>query len=225
MNAVIVSDIEEALPESFMKDWLRGVSRQLLDRKVMKPEQQTLEVSLVFLKEAEVKRLNWKYRGKDYPTDILSFANDETESLGEMVFCWPILQKQAIEHELSQEQELGYLMIHGILHLLGFDHETPGTDAEKMLELQDEIFEDMLAARERKAKPKPKPNLKAKVSVQAKGNVKANKKANENSAKATKLKLVSSLPDSKSGKSAASLAGQGLTKRGKPEKETKKARR
>jgi probable rRNA maturation factor len=144
MNAVIVSDVDEKLPESFMKSWLKDASQHFIDKKLISPEQKALEVSLVFLKEGEAKRLNWKYRGKDYPTDILSFENEDQESLGELVFCWTVLQRQAKEHKMTLEQELGYLMIHGLLHLLGHDHEVPGPQAEKMLGLQDEIFEQMV---------------------------------------------------------------------------------
>jgi probable rRNA maturation factor len=164
MNAVIVSDVDERLPEAFIKNWLKNASQHLIEKKLISPEQKALEVSLVFLKEGEAKRLNWKYRGKDYPTDILSFENEDHESLGELVFCWNVLQRQAKEHKLPLEQELGYLMIHGLLHLLGHDHEVPGPQAEKMLGLQDEIFEQMVTQSKKKQSVQKKVGIKADTS-------------------------------------------------------------
>lgn len=166
MNAVIVSDVDETLPEAFIKNWLKNASQHFIEKKLISPEQKSLEVSLVFLKEGEAKRLNWKYRGKDYPTDILSFENEDHESLGELVFCWNVLQRQAKEHKLPLEQELGYLMIHGLLHLLGHDHEVPGPQAEKMLGLQDEIFEQMVTQSKKKPAKQIKP-VASKVKAKA----------------------------------------------------------
>jgi|JI6StandDraft_1071083.scaffolds.fasta_scaffold156657_2 probable rRNA maturation factor len=205
MIANIVSDLEEKLPEAFIKTWLKGTSEHLSERKLLTAAQTGLEVSLVFLKEGEAKRLNWKYRGRDYPTDILSFENDDADSLGELVFCWTVLQKQAKEHELPLEQELGYLMIHGLLHLLGHDHEIPGPKAEKMLKIQDEIFELMIS------KPKKKAAAKViKIGALARG------------AKA-KSAAASSSP-SKSKKSTKAPLANKLTKLSKVAKSTSKAK-
>jgi probable rRNA maturation factor len=53
------------------------------------------------------------------------------------------LKRQAREHKLSFQHELGYMVLHGILHLLGYDHETSEADAEKMFAIQDEVFEKL----------------------------------------------------------------------------------
>jgi probable rRNA maturation factor len=65
----------------------------------------------------------------------------EGEGLGDLVFCVPILKRQALEHGISFHDELVYLVIHGFLHLLGYDHETSLADEKHMMKLQDDLFE------------------------------------------------------------------------------------
>lgn len=185
MKALIVNDTDESLPEVFIHDWLSRALKQMEQAKVLVPEKLKTEVSLVFLKETEAKRLNWTYRGKDYATDILSFENDDPESFGELVFCWSVLQRQAKEHKLTIENELGYMLIHGVLHLLGFDHEKPGPEGEKMLKIQDEIFEKLNMKPTKAKKPlvsKVAP-VKAKSKVTAKVPVKVAQKSKSNKIK------------------------------------------
>lgn len=80
-------------------------------------------------------RLNGRLRGKSYATDILSFEAPgpvrETGWLGELVICRPTLMRQAREHGHSPATELEILVIHGLLHLLGFDHEGQGPKAQR----------------------------------------------------------------------------------------------
>ncbi|MDZ4677863.1 MAG: rRNA maturation RNase YbeY [Oligoflexia bacterium] len=98
-------------------------------------------LSLVFLDTLAARKLNKKFRQKDYATDILSFASEEKGmGLGELVFCEPVLRRQAKEHRLSFKQEMDYLLIHGFLHLLGYDHEKSRKDEVKMMRLQDKLF-------------------------------------------------------------------------------------
>lgn len=189
MKALIVNDTEQVLPEPFIHDWLTKTLGLMNQMKIMAPERQKPEVSLVFLKETEAKRLNWTYRGKDYATDILSFETEDPDSFGELVFCWSVLEKQAKEHKLSSENELGYLLIHGLLHLLGFDHEKPGADGEKMLQLQDEIFDKIRSSSNskktnaKKAKPTAAKKPAEATASQAKQSLKAKKSATKITAK------------------------------------------
>lgn len=69
-----------------------------------------------------MKRLNKLYRGKNYATDILSFAPKEG-TLGELVLCLPTIRSQARRNGLGTKEELGYMLVHGVLPLLGYDHE------------------------------------------------------------------------------------------------------
>lgn len=93
-----------------------------------------VEVQLVG--KAVMTRLNQDYRGKQYPTDVLSFPNlapfREAGLLGELVICLPVLKSQAKTLCHSPELELEVLLTHGILHLLGLDHEKSVRDAAAM---------------------------------------------------------------------------------------------
>jgi probable rRNA maturation factor len=86
----------------------------------------------------ESQHLNATYRQKDYPTDVLSFPLNEDLPdgfyLGDIFICYPVAEKQAAESNISIQEELFTLMVHGILHLAGYDHET---DEGEMLRLQE----------------------------------------------------------------------------------------
>ena len=91
------------------------------------------QVSLVFVDESYIRELNLRYRQIDQPTDVLSFAMLEGEELlapgeevllGDIVISLPAAQRQAIEYDHSFQREVTYLAVHGMLHLLGYDHET-----------------------------------------------------------------------------------------------------
>jgi rRNA maturation RNase YbeY len=94
----------------------------------------SVEVYLIGSKK--MIELNSKYRGKSYATDVLSFpASEPFRSqgfLGDLIICLPTLKKQAKKYGLKPERELDILMTHGILHLLGLDHELGEAEAIKM---------------------------------------------------------------------------------------------
>jgi len=111
----------------------------------------TLEVDIVFCDDAEIQEINNSYRGKNKPTDVLSFALfadnpdenfiiDNQISLGEIIISTETAKKQAVEREKTFEDEIYFLLSHGVLHLLGFDHPDEGT-LEDMLALQHEMTE------------------------------------------------------------------------------------
>lgn len=90
----------------------------------------------------ESRNLNLRYLEKDYPTDVLSFPFNEQLPdglyIGDIFICYPVAQEQAKENCVTLEEELFRLMVHGLLHLLGYDHET---DAGGMLELQEQLMD------------------------------------------------------------------------------------
>lgn len=87
-----------------------------------------------------MRTLNRIYRNKDRATDILSFAEiGGPKSMGELIMAWPYVQKQAKQKKVTLMQEVALLVVHGALHLKGFDHETKA-DAKKMFLLQDQIL-------------------------------------------------------------------------------------
>ncbi len=104
------------------------------------------EITVVFLDPVPARQLNKQYRQKDYATDVLSFHGDEDGTpFGELVMCPQVLQKQAIEHGHSFQAELAYMLIHGVLHLMGYDHEKSAREAAKMFKIQDQLFDRLCA--------------------------------------------------------------------------------
>lgn len=136
MKTVLINRCRSTrMPRKFLETWVAKLSRQKPFTKL-----KSAELVVVFVDAAEIKALNREYRGKNYATDVLSFESGEPGVLGELVLCPQVLRKQALDTGLSYNQELGYMIIHGALHLLGFDHETSAADAQKMFRLQDQIF-------------------------------------------------------------------------------------
>lgn len=82
------------------------------------------EISVVFCDDVYIQALNAQYRGKDKPTDVLSFAQDDLEVLGDIVLSVPTAERQAEAAGWPLEHEIALLAVHGLLHLLGYDDET-----------------------------------------------------------------------------------------------------
>jgi len=97
------------------------------------------EVSIVIVDDEEIQKLNRDYRGKDTPTDVLSFPLQEGDFvvsegdnlLGDIVISLETALRQAEDYGHSLEREVGFLTAHGMLHLLGYSHET--IEAEKVM--------------------------------------------------------------------------------------------
>ena len=99
------------------------------------------DLSLIFVGANESRNLNRKYRRKNKPTDVLSFSHGFRRSgLGELVICLPVIRRQALEARHSFKKELQMMVIHGFLHLLGYDHEKNHKEELKMMRLQDKLL-------------------------------------------------------------------------------------
>lgn len=106
------------------------------------------QLVIVFLDAPAAKKINRQFRNKNYPTDILSFQTGS--GLGELLICPKVLQVQAKEQGHSFDKELTYMLIHGVLHLLGFDHEIGAVKAQRMMKFQDKIFESIIDKKSRR---------------------------------------------------------------------------
>lgn len=117
------------------------------------------EVSVSFVDNNEIRQLNRVYRDKDKSTDVLSFplgengvydVNNETGAflLGDVVISMETAVKQAHIYGHSLEREVGFLTVHSMLHLLGYDHETSALEAAKMHEKEELILESLGISRE-----------------------------------------------------------------------------
>ena len=101
------------------------------------------EVSLYIVDEDESQELNAQYRGKDKPTNVLSFPADIPEAvgvplLGDLVVCAPVVEREAQEQGKSLSAHWAHMLVHGTLHLLGFDH-IDDDEAEVMETLETQI--------------------------------------------------------------------------------------
>lgn len=123
--------------------WIQSVAKVALD--IADPVGRS-SVSIVVADEPTVHSINLKFRGLDEPTDVLSFGYnsdsngtdfthefpvdpDGSEDLGEVILCYPLASRQAIEHNVSTPEELALLTIHGVFHLLGYDHDEAEAEA------------------------------------------------------------------------------------------------
>lgn len=123
----------KAVPKATLKEL-----EFLINKSLAKIERAEAYVDLTLVGEETIQQLNRDYRNIDTVTDVLSFAQEdesaepgyirgegEPELLGDIIICVPRAQSQAEEYGHSFRRELGYLAIHGLLHLVGFDHDTP----------------------------------------------------------------------------------------------------
>lgn len=110
------------------------------------------ELEIYVTDSVEGRELNLKARGKDYATNILSYPSDLPESvmeilpslpLGELVICHAVVVSQADEQGKTVREHLTHLIVHGILHLLGFDHELGQAEQDEMESLEIEILKGL----------------------------------------------------------------------------------
>ncbi|MEC7984047.1 MAG: rRNA maturation RNase YbeY [Myxococcota bacterium] len=103
-----------------------------------------VELSILICNDDFIHVLNRDYRGKDKPTDVLSFSQreggfEEDPMLGDVIISLETSSAQAVEHQKALKDELSLLLVHGILHLLGYDHEVE-EEAEEMEAKEREIL-------------------------------------------------------------------------------------
>ncbi|MCG9491809.1 MULTISPECIES: rRNA maturation RNase YbeY [Acinetobacter calcoaceticus/baumannii complex] len=107
------------------------------------------EIGVACVDLDESQQLNLQYREKDKPTNVLSFPSDIPEEvlpmldalpLGDLVICIPVVLQEALEQKKTAQNHFAHLLVHGVLHLLGYDHETSDEDAEEMEGLEIEIL-------------------------------------------------------------------------------------
>ena len=109
--------------------------------KVFEEEMQvTSDASLILVNEAKIQEINKMYRQKDYPTDVISFEDASEEGyIGDIFLCVDKVYSQAKEYGHSVEREFAFLLCHGLLHLLGYDHMSEEEEKE-MFKMQDVIL-------------------------------------------------------------------------------------
>jgi len=145
--------VEQKLKVSLEESWLRNIALKALEAEgIVSPT----EMGLVITNSKIIQKLNRTYRGEDKPTDVLAFhmvpgTSQESElrfvgppdgvhHLGEVVISYPQAVRQAQEQGHGVAQELALLIVHGVLHLLGYDHELP-EEEQQMKARENEILE------------------------------------------------------------------------------------
>ncbi|UCB31759.1 rRNA maturation RNase YbeY [Duffyella gerundensis] len=138
----VILDLQQACesdvglpPESDFQRWLEAVLPQF---------QEESEVTIRLVDEAESQQLNHTYRGKEKPTNVLSFPFEappgiELPLLGDLIICRQVVEREAVEQEKSLEAHWAHMVIHGSLHLLGYDH-IEDDEAEEMEDIETEIM-------------------------------------------------------------------------------------
>ena len=111
-------------------------------------------ISVAFVTSYEMKKVNNNYRGKNKPTDVLSFPNIFIKNkwdgkklkdvdLGEIIFCYDVIKKQAKENKKTISNEMLFMFVHGVLHLLGHEDEKSEKEYLEMCKKQDNIIKKL----------------------------------------------------------------------------------
>lgn len=107
-------------------------------------------LSIIFIDDETMHKYNLEYRGIDRTTDVLSFALEDNQNykteirqLGDIFISIPKMCMQAREYEHSEKRELSFLVVHGMLHLLGYDHTRSEEEEKIQFALQDEILNEL----------------------------------------------------------------------------------
>jgi len=131
------------------RKWLEKVAENFFALNRMKGKSY---FSLAFVAGPEIKKWNRLYRGKDEITDVLSFVEEDQfvdpsvkdRYLGEIIICVPRAKQQAKELKHSLKQEITRLLVHGLAHLAGYDHENvPEKEVKRMEKLEDKVMVDL----------------------------------------------------------------------------------
>ena len=127
--------LEADLTPELVERWVRGA--------LLGPA----ELAIRFVDAEEGQTLNREYRGKDYATNVLTFAYNEGAEIADdeptqadIILCTDVLQREADEQKKTVEEHVAHLVVHGVLHAQGFDHETD-EEAEEMEQLERDIME------------------------------------------------------------------------------------
>jgi probable rRNA maturation factor len=123
------------------------ITPELVERWVRATLLGPAELTIRFVDSAEGQTLNRDYRGKDYATNVLTFAYNEGEELAEdepsradIILCTDVLQREASEQNKTVEEHAAHLVVHGVLHAQGYDHEHD-EEAEEMEQFERDIME------------------------------------------------------------------------------------
>ena len=138
-----ISDVQEFMDEEKINEFVD----MILEHEKLENTENTYVSFLITTNDA-IQNINSEYRGKDTPTDVISFAYNETENigpfdiLGDIIISAEKVTEQAKEYGHSTEREFYYVLCHGMLHLLGYDH-IDDEDKKVMREKEEELLKEI----------------------------------------------------------------------------------
>jgi probable rRNA maturation factor len=137
-------DLDVQYPDARLE---AAITPAMLERWVQSALLGPAELTIRFVDAAEGQALNRDYRAKDYATNVLTFAynegaeiDDDEPTQADIVLCTDVLQREAEEQKKTVEEHAAHLVVHGVLHAQGFDHEHD-EEAEEMEQLERDIME------------------------------------------------------------------------------------
>ena len=136
-----VEVVRRGAGKEFPSRKLKSIAAKILDLL----EENQAELSVALVGNAEIQRLNAKYRKKNSPTDVLSFPVENRllvgeRLLGDVIISVQKARQQAKERQRSLDKEMVTLLIHGVVHLLGYDHERSAKEARIMQRLEKKVY-------------------------------------------------------------------------------------
>lgn len=147
LNQAEMQFMAERLSDHVLNNLINKPAQQI-SKSTLRQIQQRALLSLVFLSNSGIAKINKQWRNKDVETDVLSFplnlsdpGNGIPWELGEIFISIEKASEQAITHNHGLNRELAFLFVHGMLHILGFDHEEP-EDEKVMLARQKSILQE-----------------------------------------------------------------------------------
>ena len=138
MTPVFSYEVQPEINEAEIEKFLNFAVEALVEKGVAIVNDN--EIVLAFVPPERSHSLNKEFRQKDKSTDVLSFDSADPDCIGELILCPDVIEEQAKKNQWEAQLEYSYMIIHGLLHLLGYDHETDDKAAAEMYALQDEIF-------------------------------------------------------------------------------------
>jgi probable rRNA maturation factor len=121
--------LQDVLPRTLIRRWVQAALSE------------PAELTIRFVNAEEGRTLNRDYRGKDYPTNVLTFDYDNELIFADIVLCTDVLMAEATEQNKTIVEHAAHLIVHGVLHAQGYDHE----ESEKALEEMEKLETDILA--------------------------------------------------------------------------------
>jgi probable rRNA maturation factor len=136
MNIIEINNpTQKLIVDSFIEEILEGGIAKLKKERIIEENLQ-FELSVALVDKESIRRYNLEYRKVDEPTDVLSFCYEVTDEkiVGEIVLCFDVIEKYALEDGLEVLGEFEKNLIHSLLHIIGFEHE------EEMFALQEKML-------------------------------------------------------------------------------------